>query len=123
MADPDALAAALRRWTAGQDGHVRAAVELLAGHGRWLDRDDFTTAAVSWYGAGGRTFACIDWGKAARVAEGSGMSASGGELSVLRFAIAIGSNQFGLSRLDDRSAELLMAALATALGMEAMPNG
>jgi hypothetical protein len=116
--EPDKIAAGLRAWTKDQDGHVRAAVELLIEQGKWLDHEDFATTAVSWYGAGSRAFACIDWRKAAQVAEDSG--ASGGELSALRFAIALGSNQFRLSTLDDRNARLYMTALATALGMEGM---
>lgn len=120
MTDYDKLVAALRNFTKDQDGHVRGAIELLITQGKWLDREDFTGTAVRWYGSGGKDFACIDWGKATQVAEGSGMSASGGERSVLQFAIALGRDQFGLSRLDDRSAGLLMTAFATALGLEEM---
>lgn len=123
MADYDKLVTGLRNFTKDQDGHVRGAVELLITQGKWLDREDFTGTAVRWYSSGGRSFACIDWGKAAQVAEGSGMSASGGEQSVLRFAIALGRDQFGLSALDDRNARLYMKALATATGLEEMLRG
>lgn len=115
MADFDALAAGLRAWTKDHDPHVRAAVELLIADERWIRRRDFTSActvrdpAETW----------INWRKAAEFADSHRAAASTTEMAVLEIAVAIGSNRFRLSYMDDRQAELIVRAFAGALGTEA----
>ena len=46
MPDFDATAAALRKWTATRDPHVRAAVELLIWHEHWVRHAGFQRACI-----------------------------------------------------------------------------
>ena len=113
MANPAsrALAIRLRAWTKDHDPHVRAAVELLITQDVWLNRGEFTAACVG----SGRGESWIDWDKAAAFAAAGPGSMT--EVAVLRLAVAIGSDQFRLSRID-RHAAAIVEAVATALGME-----
>jgi hypothetical protein len=117
--EPDEIAARLRAWTEGNDPHVRAAVELLIGHGYWLRRPDFTEACVSGRGEGE---AWIRWAKARDYAGTIAPNAGTHNLAVLDLAVAIGGNRYRLSTQNDEDARLMMIAFATALGME-VPRG
>jgi hypothetical protein len=123
VANPEELATRLRESAKLLDGHVRAAVELLAGHGYWLGHERFTDP---WSGVvrqenGG---AWINWEKARGFAD-SGLvtGASSSQIAVLRFAVAIGMDLYRLSFASDEEAAAAVRAVATATGMEEMLRG
>lgn len=116
--EPDEIAARLRAWTEGNDPHVRAAVELLIGHGYWLRRPDFTEARID--NRPGEAW--IRWAKARDYAGTIAPNAGTHNLAVLDLAVAIGGNRYRLSTQNDEDARLMMIAFATALGME-VPRG
>jgi hypothetical protein len=96
--------------------HARAAVELLIGHGHgyWLRRPDFLEACVAGRSDGE---AWIRW-TPARDYVATAPHAGTHNLAVLDLAVAIGGNRYKLPTQDDRTARLIMIALATAIGME-----
>lgn len=111
--DPDVLAALLRAWTREHDLHVRAAVELLIGHGTGLRRADFTQACAT---LDGRE-AWIDWAAARRYV-GSGPGRSASELAILDLPVAIGENRYRLSIMGQANAWLIATAVARAVGAD-----
>jgi hypothetical protein len=117
VADFDTLVTELRAWTKNHDPHVRAAVELLISDGRWLRRSDFVGECVT-TGDGDGT-AWIPWYRARDFIESSRSSASVTEMRVLEIAVAIGSDQYRLSRMNDEQAEAIVKAFAGALNVEA----
>ena len=124
MADDDPLAAirlkaGLRAWAKDVDPRQRAAVELLIADGYWLRHDGFAGPHGAIRHDGNKAW--IGWDKARQVAC-AGM-ASSSQLAILRLAIAIGTDEYRLSRMDDGQAGNIVAALATALGMEGMLRG
>lgn len=104
------LAAGLRAW-ARDDRFTRAAVELLAGHGEWLDEPEFVKAAIK---VEGDDFARIVWPRAAAYAEAD-VSSSASRMAVLRTAILLGSDEFRFSSLDRANKALVVTAFMTAL--------
>lgn len=102
-------------WTANHDPHVRAAVELLIWHDYWLRRADFAKACVRTYG--GESF--IMWHQAREFAAGASRCSTS-ELNVLRLAVAIGSDEYGLSRMGDAHAAAIVRAFAAALGVTSL---
>ena len=115
MPDPGKVTAGLRAWTANHDPHVRAAVELLIWHGYWPRRADFAKACIRTYG--GESF--IMWQDAAEFAASApGCSAS--ERNVLRVAVAVGSDEYGLSRMGTAHAGAIMGDFAEALGVTSL---
>lgn len=111
MTDFDALTAGLRAWAAGSDKD-KAAVELLCWHETWLRRSSFTSRCVR---AGAIGEAWILWAAASEFAE-SGPRCSASELNVLRVAVAIGGDDFGLSGFGHIHSYKVAEAFATALG-------
>jgi hypothetical protein len=111
----------LRHWARASDSHVYAAVELLLGHGVWLRRAEFLTAAVRVH----RTSAWITW-TAARAAFDAGHfdAASSTERAVLDLAIALGQDRYRLSRMDTSNATAIATAVALAAGLlDPTPKG
>jgi hypothetical protein len=120
-ADFEGLAAGLRAGTRGSDPHVRAAVELLIGQGEhWLNREDFRVAAIGGNGmlGGELAEARVRWDEARQFLAGPGMTASTSQRAILDIAIAIGSNSYRLSRMDDEQARAIVKAFADALNVE-----
>lgn len=109
--ETDALITGLRAWTKDHDPHVRAAVELLIVHDHWLYDDGFIAACVQHTQ---ETY--ISW-VAADAYLASDPPCSPGEASVLRAAIDLGMNRWGLSRLDVRNKQRVMDAVRTAVGL------
>ena len=68
-----------------------AAVELLIGHGRWLERTDFTEGFVeTCVGlSDGTPMAWIDWHAALAAVQAGGLPCSGSEAGVLRLAACL----------------------------------
>ena len=68
-----------------------AAVELLVGHGRWLERTDFTEGFVeTCVGlSDGTPMAWIDWHAALAAVQAGGLPCSGSEAGVLRLAACL----------------------------------
>jgi hypothetical protein len=112
MTNYQTMVTALREWTATHDNAVRAAVELLIEHGHWLRNDKFVELCVQ--NDYGTTW--INWGTAELMVSQRDLIGSGSELSVLRFAVMIAHDQLGLSSLDRTNRELVVRALADALG-------
>jgi hypothetical protein len=117
VSDHDALVAGLRKWAHGNDPHRKAAVELLIADGYWLSQEDFCQAAVAVPTDGAGT-AWIAWDRAGAFGKQAGASSS--QKALLALAVSIGGDRYRLSRMDDRQAELIVRALATASGMEKM---
>ena len=110
------VTAGLQRWTSTHDAHVRAAVDLLIDHGHWLRDTTFLDEAVTKDSDGD---VWINWRNAREaLTSGKFSTASSTERAVLDLAIAIGSDQYRLSRMDgDRGAgALVVRAMHTALG-------
>ena len=120
---PETITRRLRRWAAGQDAHVIAAVELLAAHGLWLRRPDFHRAAVR--ATGGPAHAWIVW-RAAREAFDTDQlgPASTTELAVLDLAIALGEDRYRLTAMGTGNAAAIASAVARAAGLvDPAPEG
>ena len=121
MANPAsrALPIRLRQWATGQDGHVRAAVELLIKHGFWLDHPGFIADCVSTDGGESR----VHWASAAAMLGVGATGASSSQRAVLDLAVALGSDRYRLSLASDAEAEAAVRAVATATGMEGLLRG
>jgi hypothetical protein len=120
MADFDATVKGLRAWTRNQDGHVRAAVDVLVDHGYWLRHEVFTSA---WMGVvrQDENDTWIDWDKARGFCESSQVrGASVSQISVLRFAVALGLDRYRLGFASEGDARAAVRAVATATGLEEM---
>ena len=112
MADHDKLVAALRKWAATMDDRHGAALELLCWHDFWLRREDFRKACVA--RVSGDTV--IRWREARDFAE-SQPRCSASQEKVLRLAVAIGLDDFGLSGFGHAHRRAVVRAFATAMGV------
>jgi hypothetical protein len=110
------LPARLRRWTAGHDPHLRAAVELLIAHDVWLRRRDFLTTAVHVDDAGNDAWISFGDARAAFTA-GQFRRASSTELAVLDLAIALAEDRYRLSQMGPTNSGDITAAIGRALGL------
>jgi len=108
------LVISLVDWSHGQDANVRAAVELLIEHGRWIADRGFRAACITVDDG----VAWIDW-DAARTAYDAGRfgAASSSEKAVLDFAINLGEDRYEFDRLDSNNRRLVLDATARALGI------
>lgn len=114
MSDFEDLASALRRWTAGHDSHVRAAVELLIWHEHWLRRADFAKACVHDDRAVDGSM-WISWREARGFFE-SQPRGSSSELAILDLAVALGENRYRLSIMGAAHSKAIAQAVASAVG-------
>jgi hypothetical protein len=119
MADFGKTVTALRAWTKDHDPHVRAAVELLVTDEYWLRREDFRAAAIG----AGTTEMWVRWNEAALFRIGPGASASRSQRAILDIAVAIGRDDYRLSRMNDEQAGAIAKAFADALEAEAIGCG
>lgn len=117
MLDFDELAADLRAGTAHQDDHQKAALELLIWNKGWLQRQSFIRAAVGAHRPG----RYIRWAKAREFAD-SAPRCSTSELNVLRLAIALGEDQFGLGGFEHEHKRAAAKAFAAACGLRLEPD-
>ena len=111
MSDFETTVHALRRWAANMDASDRGAVDLLAWHGYWLRRSDFTAAAVVNRGV----HLAVDW-TAARGFAGTRPGASTSELAILDLAVAIGEDRFRFRIMGHAHSKAIVRAVALALG-------
>jgi hypothetical protein len=106
------LAGSLRKWAAADNSRT-AAVDLLVWHDYWIRRADFIKACTR--KVGGVTV--IRWEDARTFAEARpGCSTS--ELNVLRLAIAIGADDFGVSGFGRVHRRRAAEAFAAACGWQ-----
>jgi cyanophycinase-like exopeptidase len=107
--------AGLTRWPSyQQDPWVRAAVDLLHAHngsGHWLADRRFLARCVR-RSAGNSAMLVIDWAAAAEAADE--LIGTRTEAAVLQFAVALATDQFGITSMDSRNRALMVAALTTA---------
>jgi hypothetical protein len=115
MADFGETVAGLRAWAEG-DRIATAAVELLIWHQTWIRRQDFISACTD----SGDGMTRINWDDAKALAESPGVRASTHELTMLRLAVAIGSDEYRLAGKGHANGAAIMRALATALKQEGM---
>jgi hypothetical protein len=102
----------LLTWASYQPEWVSAAVKLLIWHESWLRRPAFLADATRHYPD--EEMVAIIWPDAARHA---GIArASSSELSVLRFAIALATDQFGIGGLGAAHRQAFTDAFTTATG-------
>jgi hypothetical protein len=118
LSDFETTVKGLRAWTKDHDPHVKAAVELLIWHDHWIRRADFAAEVVQWDDVG---TAWIPWDRARAFKRNRAASSS--QLAVLDLAVALGTDQYRLSRMDDAEAGAIVRAFATALGQEGMLRG
>jgi hypothetical protein len=118
MADFDQTVAGLRAWAEG-DRICSAAVELLIWHQTWIRRADFIAACTD----SGDGMTAIRWDRAQAFADRDGLRGSTHEITQLRLAVAIGSDEYRLAGKGRANAEAIMRAFAAALGMEGMLHG
>ena len=104
-------AALLRAWAGERDLHIRAAGELLAGHGAWPRRRGFTRVCASRDGREAR----IGWPAAGGVA-GSRPGGSPGGLAILDLAVPPGQNRYRLPIIGQAGARLIALAIAPGAG-------
>jgi hypothetical protein len=113
MPDFDTTVAALRRWAANMDRRDRAAAGLLAWHGHWLRRADFTAAAVEDRGV----HLAVDWRKARAFCD-AGPRGSTSELAVLDLAVTLAEDRFRFGIMGDAHRRAILHAVGVALGLE-----
>lgn len=118
MADFDRTAAGLRAWAEG-DRICSAAVELLIWHQTWLRRQDFLSACTD----PSEDMVRIGWDDAKRFADQAGLRGSTHEITMLRLAVAIGSDEYRLAGKGHQNGAAIMRAVAAALGKEGMLRG
>lgn len=118
MTDIDETVKGLRKWAATMDDRHGAALELLCWHDFWLRRADFREACVA--RVSGDTV--IRWREARELAEGQ-PRCSTSEETVLRLAVAIGLDDFGLSGLGHAHRRAVVRAFATAAGVDVQIAG
>jgi hypothetical protein len=88
----------------------RAGEELLIGQGSWIRRDDFWARVVAVDDDG----ATIRWERAGEVlAEAVAGSVAADDVVVLAFAVALGTDRFGLSQMDADRQRRMLAAVAS----------
>lgn len=103
---------------------VAAGVELLLGHGSFLQRADFTTRFVicgTSVPNGATALASVDWEAAIRALDASEMTCSGGEQRMLRLAASLAAGipvslSDTVAGLDQSNLELLINAIRRASG-------
>jgi hypothetical protein len=118
MTDLDQLTARLRRWTATQDNHRRAAVELLIWHEYWLRRPDFMEACVRTHPEN-EAVSYIKFGKAREFAI-LGPQCSTSAFTVLNLAITLGLDELRLLGLGTAHRHAAAQAFAAALGVTSL---
>jgi hypothetical protein len=111
------LVAGLRRGTSTHDANVRAAVDLLIWHEAWLRRPDFQRACIRH--VSGTPY--IKWREAQSLTENPPVGASSSQLTVLRVAVALGLDDFGLSGLGHAHRRAVAQAFAEAVGLRLEP--
>ena len=102
----------LRNWAAHQPAWVGAAVELLIWNETWPRRRDFLTAATRHHADD--DVVAIRWADAAKFAETARGSSS--ELTVLQFAIVLGTDQLLLSGIGFAHRKAFVDAFTAAAG-------
>ena len=116
-----ATIAALLRQRATGSYTDEAAVELLIGHGTWLDRRDFLTACVDYDHDAQDPVVWVDWHAVPAFLDCAPCSASEGR--ILRLAAELSGIDTAcpladlLCGLDDRNSTLVVAAVGHALRM------
>ncbi|GAA1983518.1 hypothetical protein [Amycolatopsis minnesotensis] len=103
----------LRRWSATHSPGVRAAVELLIEHDRWLRHEDFRARAVKRIDY--EEMVVISWPVAQDMLD-DGLRASTSELAVLDFALALAQDRFRWASMGLEHCAMLLHAAQTALG-------
>lgn len=112
MTDFDTLVTGLRTGGKHQDAHRKAAVELLIWHETWVRRSSFVRDVIG-KSTDGRY---VRWSDASDYAD-TAPRCSSSELNVLRLAIALATDEFGLSGMGHAHADAIVTAFKTALGV------
>ena len=100
---------------AGESDQRRAAVQLLAEHGRWLRHPTFISAAVVDPNA---DVPRIAWGRARKAFDAGEFKGSTSEMAVLDLAIDLGDDRFRFGSMGYAHRDFILAALSTALGKD-----
>jgi hypothetical protein len=111
--NPPDLVTGLRLWTEGCDPHVRAAVELLIEHDRWLDRADFVAAAVLGDEVDGIPW--IRWDDAEQALPTLARAASSTEVAILRLACDLAQDRYRLSQMGAANSAAVVRAITAAV--------
>ena len=107
---PPDLVSGLRLWTDGCDAHVRAAVEMLIEHDRWLRRPDFIRAALQTDDVDGIPW--IRWDDAEQALPALAGHASSTEVAILRLAVDIArDDRYRLSQMGAANAAAVIRAI------------
>ena len=108
------LTDSLKRWAAGNDDRVRAAVGLLIEHDHWLWDEGFTERCVS--GDADASFSWIDFAEVKRYYD-DGPPCSTSEAAILLAIADIGSERWQISTMDGRNRARVVRAVAQAAGV------
>ena len=100
-------------WAMTQDAGPRAATLLLVEHNHWLHNNQFVRSCV---GIDGDTH-YVDWDKVKERLDKEELTGTGSELALLWFAWNLYHDTFTLTSLDVTSRQLVVDALAYALGV------
>jgi hypothetical protein len=104
----------LEEWIGTQDSAWRAAGSLLLANEHWLDDPTFIRLCCDFEGG----TAYIDWWAVDNALTGNKLAGSSGELALLRWAVSIALAKLDLSDLDADHSDLVITALAEAMGVK-----
>jgi hypothetical protein len=107
------LGDALADWARTQNAGPRAATLLLIDHGHWLTNRGFVNNCT---GVEEGT-AYVDWDRVKELLDTEQLIGTGSELALLWFAWDLSYDAFNLTSLDGVSRQLVVDALAHALGV------
>lgn len=113
-----ALPAALRACASGIYVH-EASIKLLIGHGRWLERQDFTGPFI--HASASQAMAAINWEAAITALNAGQLPCSASDQKILRLAASLAEDHpvglgTSVTGLDDRNIQLLAKAILHASG-------
>ena len=112
MNDHYTMITGLRGWAASCDAFTRAAVDLLVDHDHWLWDLKFVQRCVH---VNDHDVPFINWMAVEQLLKNGQHPASGSELAVLRLALMLARDLFGLSSLDRVNRGHVVDAVAAAL--------
>lgn len=115
MSDYETLLDGLENWIETHDVGVQAAVSLLMAHKHWLRNAVFVERCIVWDHE--YRMAVIEWPKVTEALAANALVGSGSELAVLRWAVLLATDPYGVSSLDRINRDLVVRATAATFGI------
>lgn len=120
MSDYDTLLDGLENWIENHDVGVQAAAYLLMAHKHWLRNAVFVERCIEWDHE--YRMAVVEWPKVTEALDANALAGSGSEVAVLRWAVLLATDPYGVSSLDLTNRDFVVSATAVAFGI-AQPSG